>query len=231
MLDFENGDTIQNNTITNVFNAGFETVGLITNSVISGNSFTNAGFTGIGSYHGTSWSGNMVVGNTVSQSPSLTYFFYGDNSTSYDGDSVAAIAFASNAFTGNIFQNPTSLPPAQSGRNVALMVMDFGGLNEGSSPLPLPLTASNDTVAENQLPTTIAGFFLAPAPAFVDGGGNTCNPSDPGTGAACSAAFVAPRLISPLRSGKAMPASPPMPRHPPRPSRPKVLRSPTSPGR
>ncbi len=229
VLDFENGDTIQNNTIANVFDAGFETVGLITNSVISGNSFTNAGFTGIGSYHGTSWSGNMVAGNTVSQSPSLTYFFYGDNSTSYDGDSVTAIDFASNAFTGNIFQNPTSLPPAQSGRNVASMVMDFAGLNEGGSPLPLPLTASNDTVAENQLPTAIAGFFLAPGPAFVDGGGNTCNPSDPGTGAACSAAFVAPRLISPLRSGKAMPAPPPFPHHPPRPHHAKMLPRRTSP--
>ena len=31
VLDCENGDTIQNNTIANVFDAGFETVGLITN--------------------------------------------------------------------------------------------------------------------------------------------------------------------------------------------------------
>lgn len=223
VLEFESGDTIQDNTITNVFDAGFETVGLITNSVIAGNSFTNAGFTGIGSYHGTSWVGNAVLGNTVSQSPSLAYFFYGDNSTAYDGDSVTAIDFEGNAFSSNTFQNPTSLPAVQIGRQIASMVMDFSGLNEGGAALPLPLTASDDTIAENQLPTSIAGFFLSPASAFFDGGGNTCNPSNPGTGASCSGVFAGLKAGSPLARGHAAPSPLPFPHHPPRPHHPKVL--------
>jgi Right handed beta helix region len=224
VLDFESGDTIQDNTITNVFDAGFETVGLITNTVISGNSFTNAGFTGVGSYHGTSWVGNTVAGNTVSNSPSLAYFFYGDNATAYDGDSVTAIDFEGNAFSGNTFQNASSLPPAQSGRHVASMVINFSGLNEGGAALPLVLTAANDTIAANHLPTSIAGFFLAPASAFFDGGGNTCNPSNPGTGASCSGAFSGMRSGSTLTRLQTPPSPPPFPRHPPRPHHPKMLR-------
>jgi Right handed beta helix region len=224
VLQFESGDTIQDNTITNVFDAGFETVGLITNTVIAGNSFTNAGFTGIGGYHGTSWVGNTVLGNTVSLSPSLAYFFYGDNSTAYDGDSVTTIDFEGNTFSGNTFQNPSSLPPAQIGRRVASMVIDFAGLNEGGAPLPLPLAASNDTIAANQLPASIAGFFLFPPTAFFDGGGNTCNPSDPGTGASCSGVLAGLAPGSPL-SRKPAPASlPPFPHLPPRPHHPKVLK-------
>jgi parallel beta-helix repeat protein len=224
VLEFESGDTIQDNTITNVFDAGFETVGMITNTVIAGNSFTNAGFTGIGSYHGTSWVGNTVVANTVSQSPSLAYFFYGDNATAYDGDSFTAIDFEGNAFSGNTFRNPSSLPPAQTGRHVASMVMNFAGLNEGGAALPLPLTASNDTIAENRLPTTIAGFALFPAAAFVDGGGNTCNPSNPGTGASCSGVYAGLRPGSALGRGPAPASVPPFPHHPPRPRHPKSLK-------
>ena len=231
VLEFESGDTIQDNTITNVFDAGFETVGLITNTVVAGNSFTNAGFTGIGSYHGTSWVGNTVAGNTVSQSPSLAYFFYGDNSTAYDGDSVTAIDFEGNTFSGNMFQNPTGLPPAQSGRHVASMVINFSGLNEGGTALPLPLTATNDTIAQNQLPTSIAGFFLSPTSAFFDGGGNTCNPSNPGTGASCSGAFAGVRAGSTLSRGQAPPRPLPFPHHPPRPHHAKMLRRRASHGR
>lgn len=176
----EDADALQMNSIANVWDISIESVGSLTNSEIVNNTLDNAGLAGLGSAYGTSWSGNKVVGNHMSRTLAMAIFAYYANSvTGYVP--VTTIKFSNNLFDANTFQDPGNLSAA----NTASVIMTFEGIGESTTGLPLPAELSNNTISNNTLPTSIAGFYLLPTTAFIDGGGNTCNPANPGNALSC----------------------------------------------
>jgi parallel beta-helix repeat protein len=186
LLWTEDNDTVEDNTIRNVYDAGVETVGLVTNSRIRGNTITNAGFTGIGAYHSTSWIGNMVEGNQVSASPSLAYIEFGDNSFS----PVTTIDFSSNTIEGNGFQAQTPPPTPGGFDDVDAMLIVLDPATYGGWYPMLPVVAADNLIANNVFPPNSPGPFLSPVSAFVNGGGNTCNPNAAGNFLTCSGSLM-----------------------------------------
>src|SRR5579871_4382988 len=154
----EDNDTIQGNRVSNVFDAGIELIALVTNTTISDNRIANAGFTGVGAYHGTSWIGNTTRNNTVSNSPSLAYIFFGDNATS-PFNPVTTASFQNNTIGGNTFSSPSALPPSQSSRHIDSIVVDFSSVNENGGAMPVPVSASGNSIANNSLATIIEAAF------------------------------------------------------------------------
>lgn len=161
----ERGDVLDSNTIVNVYDAGIETVGGVTNSAFTNNQIWNAAYAGIGAYWGTSWANNLVAGNTVAVSPALLYIVFALHSTA---DSVASIEFTGNTIRGNAFSAPIPVPDFELAvRQVASIVIDFSKLNTTTLPLPAPLFAADDTIGVNSLPGGLPQYFLFPPAAFV----------------------------------------------------------------
>ena len=167
LLNTEDNDLIEGNTMLNFFDAGFESVGPLTNTTIVGNTITNAGTAGIGVYWSTFWSGNTVAANHVSQSG-------GAINIAYDGilpagepqtPLASTITFQNNTFVANIFD-------ASLHRPVLITLAGVGGSTV--NPLPQPLVASNNVFLDNVLPLSAQAPYLLPTSAFVDGGGNVC---------------------------------------------------------
>jgi hypothetical protein len=218
VLAYEDGDAVQGNAISNTWDAGIETVAILTNSLIATNTMTNIGDAAIAAYHGTNWVGNTVLDNQISGSPYLVLIFYSDNAAAYTSPPVTAINFENNTFKGNVFQSPILCPPGGNCRPAASLVIDFSGVNEGPASLPLPFVANDNLIADDTLPTSIAGFYLLPASAFIDGGGNVCNPENPGNVVACGANAASVETL--VRSnGASLPLPPPLRVPPPPPRR------------
>jgi hypothetical protein len=167
-----------------VFDAGLASAGPLVTTQITGNTFVNVGFAALASYWGISWVNNQVIDNQVSSTPYLGQFFYDGNSAPFD--TVTVIAFEGNQFDGSTLVNPSAVPPAQVGRANVFLSIDFSSVNEGGKPLSLPLSIGDDTIANTVLPATKAAFYLVPASAFVDGGGNVC--ASPGNALSCASA-------------------------------------------
>lgn len=152
----ETNDVIEGNIIRNVFDAGIEGVDAITNSKIVNNTIVNAGVAGIASYWCTSWIGNTISGNSVSNSERLARFLYDVGQGKCLNLSTSG-AFVNNQFIGNRFTNPVGFIDG----------MFFGFSNLPGGPVLGNLLQSNDLGAT-------AGPFTDPASGFIDGGGNIC---------------------------------------------------------
>jgi hypothetical protein len=167
LVNTEDSDQIEGNTMLNFFDAGFESVGPLTNTRIVGNTIRNAGTAGIGAYWSTFWSGNTVAANHISQSGQAINIAYdgilppGEPQTPL----ASTITFQNNTFIANIFDATVHLP-------VLITLAGVGGSTV--NPLPQPLVASNNVFLDNVLPVNAQGPYLLPTSAFVDGGGNVC---------------------------------------------------------
>lgn len=194
LLNTEDSDLIDGNTMQNFFDAGFESVGPLTNTTITGNTITNAGTAAIASYWSTFWSGNTVLANHISQSG-------GAINIAYDGilpagqpqtPLASTITFQNNTFAANVVD--ATIHDA--------VLINFAGLGGGSgTPLPQPLVAGNNVFLDNVLPVASRGPYLFPASAFVDGGGNVCGAG--GTLVTCAtvapSSTMLPRRVTPGR--------------------------------
>jgi parallel beta-helix repeat protein len=164
ILSAEDSDLVQGNTITSVYDAGIETVAQFSNSTLDGNTITMAGYAGIGSYYGTSWTGNTVSGNRVTSSAFLAYFDYVGNLAGWP--QVSSIAFQNNTFTNNTYAGQTNLPANFNGTPYPFsIVVDF------SPPLALPFTGGSNVFSGN---TLVTGFLIRPA-NLATYNGNTCS--------------------------------------------------------
>jgi len=109
----ESGDTVSGNTISNVFDCGIETLGMIANATISNNDITRAGFCGIGGWYWNSLRASTISGNVASDVPRLFYFFriFGLRPAGFEGQhelpADAAVYFSDNVFDGNRLVNPS----------------------------------------------------------------------------------------------------------------------------
>ena len=164
ILGNETSDTIQGNTISNVFDAGIEGVDIVQNTTIAQNTITNAGFAGIGSYWCTQWTGNVISGNTVSLSPTMLYVVYAvDKDKGICGRPVPAGGFTNNQVTGNRLVNPPALGQDVYGISIALANLNVAAV-------------SNNLIQGNDLGSGFT-LVLSPASGFINGGGNTCDPA------------------------------------------------------
>jgi parallel beta-helix repeat protein len=160
LLVDEMNDTVSNNTISDVYDAGIEGANTLGNTAITNNTITNAAAAGIASYYCTSWSNNTVSGNTVSTSASVMWVLY-ETSGTLCGTTEAPANFTNNQISANQLHNP--LPtPSNTGLNINLRLF--------------PMAVSNNVVQGNILGSQIA-MNLDPIAGFIDGGGNQCLPN------------------------------------------------------
>jgi Right handed beta helix region/Bacterial Ig-like domain (group 2) len=177
LVNTEDSDLIEGNTMVNFYDAGFESVGPLTNTTIVGNTIRNAGTAGIGVYWSTFWSGNTVARNHISQSGQAINIAYdgilppGEPQTPL----ATTITFQNNTFSANIVDATVHEP---------VLITFAGRGGNTANPLPQPLVASNNVFLDNVLPVNARGPTLLPTSAFVDGGGNVCGAG--GTLLACA---------------------------------------------
>lgn len=163
VLGDESYDTVQNNKIKNNWDCGIETIGLIQNSTISGNTILNSGICGIGAWYYNSWKTNLVADNTIDSAPKMFYFYRAYALRSGEN----AVYFTDNTFRGNSFLNPT-----QGVSAVFSFHASSGGVKGGTDNTPY--VASNNQFVNNNFNSKLRapGFF--PLSMAVDGGGNIC---------------------------------------------------------
>jgi hypothetical protein len=164
LLENEIGDVIQENTISNVYDMGVEGVGIVQNVTLANNTFSNIGVAGMGSYWCTSWSGDILRGNTVSMAPLLVLVQYEARSSNC-GSTMPPALFTGNQFIANVFRNP-----AQGWTPSATPVARLS--------IVMPGMVSGNVLQGNDFATT-DGPYLSPLGGFTDGGGNICGPLNP----------------------------------------------------
>lgn len=154
----ETNDVIQGNVLSNVWDIGIEGVATVFNSMISGNTITNAGAAGIGSAWCTSWSGNIVSNNRVALAPEFATLSYGTGAPCGGGTSPSPM-FVNNQINGNVVAQIGS----GTGHAFIAVGIDTGGSVSGNS------LEGNDF---SMLPAP----RLVPLSGFADKGGNLCGP-------------------------------------------------------
>jgi parallel beta-helix repeat protein len=163
-LSDDTGDTVVGNIIQNVYDAGIEALGSLRNSLIGDNVIQYAENNGIASYYGTTWSSNIVRYNQVSLSPTCVFIEYIGKEV-VDGTVINLrpsneYEFHDNSFVNNVFRNGVGLSTQFS--------------IEVVFPTDLPSDLANNLIMGNDLGPGSSPPALAPAAAFVDGGGNIC---------------------------------------------------------
>jgi hypothetical protein len=156
-LTNESGDVVQDNTIRNAWDAGIEGVGVVNNTLIATNVIANIGYAGIGSYHGTNWTGDTIRGNQVTQSPSLACIEFSDNRQSAQ---VSTAVFQNNLFENNLFRSPTARPPSFGGGIPPALLIRL------DPPAAFPVIAGNNVIRNNDLGAPASGLLLFPEAAF-----------------------------------------------------------------
>ncbi|MGH9411619.1 MAG: hypothetical protein ACRD1V_19460 [Vicinamibacterales bacterium] len=157
VLQSESGDTVQGNSIMNVFDAGVEGVDAVTGTSIAGNTITSAIFAGVSSYWCTHWQGNTVSGNTISQSVQAIRVIYSVGALC---DPAPAPGLCTdNTIAGNVLRNPL-------GTGITAIVVSLG---------PIAPMVTNNVLRGNDL--AAGGISLTPLSGFTDGGANVCGPS------------------------------------------------------
>ena len=186
----ESGDVVSGNTISNVFDCGIETSGVIANATISNNNITRTGFCGIGGWYWNSLKASTISGNVATGVPRLFHFFriFGLRPARFDSlhemPADAAVYFNDNVFDGNRLVNPSTQATSSSIIRVYDQ-LDYSG--SVSSVIPGERApGSSDFILSNNIfrnndfgHTLLAPDFGAPVvPGLViDGGGNICNVS------------------------------------------------------
>ena len=138
-------------------NAGIEGVGILKNTLIATNAIANIGYAGIGSYHGTNWTSNVVRGNQVSQSPSLACIEFTDNQQSAQINTAI--------FQNNLFEE-TSSAARLPGRPRLAARFRLRCSSAWDPPAAFPVIVGNNVIRNNVLGQAGAGMTLFPASAF-----------------------------------------------------------------
>jgi hypothetical protein len=194
VLSDEDNDLVLNNTISNVYDCGIETLGNLTALKLINNSITKAGITGIGGWYWNSLSGSLIAENTIDQSGYLLLFtrIYGLRAAGYDPakkrPAEQAVLFQDNVFDHNRFTNPSSYVYFKDGAAAHLPVyqlMGFSGMLSTAPGETVPTDAqfqlTNNVFRNNQVGTArkAPNFGSPVVPGLViDGAGNQCGTSD-----------------------------------------------------
>jgi hypothetical protein len=158
----EQNITIQNCTITNVFDAGVEGVdgAVLMNETITGNTFSNNGYTAIGNYYGPGWQNSTFSSNTSAGTPQFIRFVEDYGFGKYPG-----VVFVNNRIASNVVQSQVPLAPLYGGSVPPSITINYLGA--------VPFTVNGNTLQGNQLGTATTPVLL-PWGGYIDGGGNVC---------------------------------------------------------
>lgn len=148
------GNTVQGNTIANVFDAGIEGVSAVVHTTIAENTISNAILAGVSSYWCTAWDGDIIRGNTVSGS--LALLKVGASDSGLCGDNPPAVFYINDT----TISNNRLLEPLTHTTGVPLGIDVFH------------VSGTGNVLQGNDIGNY--GVRLAPLSAFTDGGGNVC---------------------------------------------------------
>jgi hypothetical protein len=157
----EANDSVQNNTILNVYDAAIEGIDSVQGTRITGNTIANAGVDGIASYWCTAWRGNTVSTNDISRSPVMMEIYYQTGSPC--SKVATAGGFSSNQITDNRFRSGAPSGQIPHAMSIVLNTLD-------------PSLIVNNLIRGNDFGGA-PGPVLVPQAGFVDGGGNLCIPA------------------------------------------------------
>jgi Bacterial Ig-like domain (group 2) len=192
----EMNDDIENNTISSFFDQGVEAVGILAGTTIANNTLSNIGSSAVGSYYCTSWTNNVIRGNQVSNSATLTLAGY---NLGRCGALIPPPAFSGNQFIGNVFRDPS--PGTLGG--------PFGPTTVSGPSMFVQMsgTVTGNVLQGNDFGSN-AGPNLIPLSGFIDGGGNICAPLDPSvSNFVCTGSGFQSRRRSLLWSGPVRPSA------------------------
>jgi hypothetical protein len=176
----ENNDTIADNTIKNVWDAGIETLAQFNNTLVTHNTITNSYIAGIAAYWYTSWKNDTISDNTytvtASQPGNYTnswpQFFWAETETTASSPPTSPFYFENNNFISNTF-NPSPLSTEHDGLRI-----DFGTPTQAEQNA----IVGNNTFTDNDFSTGTYSYtpITLPQSLAVDGGANICDiRSDP----------------------------------------------------
>lgn len=184
----ENGDVIQDNTISDVWDCGIETIGVISDTKFTGNTITNAGLCGIGGWYHNSWKNNVVTSNVVDNAPMMFYFFrtYGLRPANFDElkrmPKEDAVYFQDNQFSSNRLINAKEASNFPYSTYIAITPFSATTPTVGSGSVPgerdvtaADLVLKNNKFTNNNFGATRSAPVFQPAEMVVDGGGNICS--------------------------------------------------------
>ena len=144
-------DTIVNNTVSDLFDTGEESLGTVANTTIAKNTMNYTWATGIGAYYYTSWVNNTVANNTVTNSGSFTQIYSDTNS---QGGPSGPEAFSYNVFgPGNSVSQTNGHASVSAGFGAALNDTDASAFD-----------SVGNVISGNNFGTTLG------APTFYAGG-------------------------------------------------------------
>lgn len=161
LLVNEQGDEIQGNTISGFYDAAIEGVGTLAQVTIAANTISTIGTTAVGAYSCTSWTGNTIQGNSVSQTPSLALINYQTAASECGMTPFPRPVFANNHFIGNRYGQPgiglgyVNVPRMTVNFSTGIVTdnvlqnNDFGS-NDG--PFLSPLSGSSMAVGTSAVP-------------------------------------------------------------------------------
>ncbi len=191
--------TVSGNTFKNFWDCAIEISGLMSDSSITNNKISHAGYCGIGGWYSMSLKNTIIADNTVDDAP---YFFmfsrmYGLRLERVDhllGGTLLAdkgIYFEDNTFSRNTFSNPReSLNingiPTHSliymPTNSALIYVPDATMRQ---PLESELHYDNNRFEQNNFNLDALPPYFSPRSMVVDRGGNTCQTSSDPQALAC----------------------------------------------
>lgn len=187
ILQDESNILLQDNTIENSWDCGIETLGLIENAKIVGNTIKNSGLCGIGGWYWSSWVNNTVSQNVVDGASQMFYFTRGlglrpagfDDQKTRPTDNK--VYFKGNTFDGNTFVNHRVVPFQSILSSSYINILDnIAPVFVGRSVPGEREITSNDFVLENNkfsnndFNVTARAPFFRPPNMIIDGGGNKC---------------------------------------------------------
>ena len=185
---------VEENVIENVWDAGIESVGLLSDTVIADNWFGNIEFPAVGAYINTSWQRVTVSGNFACNALYLVEIGFDiEPNLSPLAPVPATIVFQSNQIVDNTFESPRSASTLYASLYTNSMDVIMGDCTANGTVLtcqPYPIAADSNIIANNRLPIQAPGPFLYPASAFIDGGLNVCGPPPAGSPIKCLPAIV-----------------------------------------
>ncbi len=158
----ESGDIIQGNTLQNFFDCAIENTGEMFDAKIIGNKASNAGVCFLGGWYWSSVKGIIVKDNTVSDTPTLFYFF-----RQYDLKPNEKYVY----FLNNTFENNRMINPKLNTSFSFAAKMIFNG---AFVPIQKHILGNN-VLRNNDFTKLLGPILVAPANLIKDGGGNICS--------------------------------------------------------
>ncbi len=182
-LSDESFDFVEGNFIENNWDAGIETIGLVTNTTITENYIKNSGLTGLGGWYWNSWKGNSVLNNVIEDAPKMLFFLreHGLRPQGWDDEHLMPadkfIIFKDNTFINNSILNPRI---DELGSYSYLVIQAKDNLYPGESyPKKEEVILGNNLFKDNDFTHISLSPYFDPPSMIIDGGGNKCNsPSD-----------------------------------------------------